>query len=543
MLLSPGQLIEERYQVNAIIGVGGTSEVYQVFDQKFSVIRALKVTQEISESVVKQIVREAQILVEIRHPNLPQVHDYFIKDGHAYLIMDYIEGDDLRTLLDQQNGPLPLANVKVWINQICEALKVLHNQEMPIIHRDIKPENIRIQPDGGIGKAVLVDFGISKFYDPEGTKSVSSQWVTKGYSSPEQYGDSPTDARSDIYSLGATVYTLLTNVTPPSSTDILGKFIDPPERVDQVNPLIPYYLTDMIEKAMKLSPEDRFSSIEQFQKEFNARPHLLVQFWHRFPKGVKISGPILVILCLLGILYFKNNSSFRSYERPTIQPTVKVNGGVAPSFTPQEPSATIKVIVQPSATIKVVDTQTPTLTSSITASLTSTPSPVLPNEILRTFRNSITPDPDTIFSSLIFATGLDAQYHPVNPGTAFDKTIKSLYAFFTYDHMVSNVQWTAVWYRDGKWIFYETKTWDGGAGGLGYTVWTPKKGECQPGDYEVQLFVGQNWKVSGTFVIFDVTETPTQWATIPSQSRPYATATPARAKPISPTTTPVAAYP
>ena len=142
--------------------------------------------------------------------------------------MDFVEGQDLQEKLDQLNGPLPESQVLTWIDQILEALDYLHHQNPPVIHRDIKPGNIRITPQG---IAMLVDFGIAKVYDPAYRTTLGARAVTPGFAPFEQYGQRPTDARTDLYALGATMYTLLTGQVPPESIDrVAGTALPPPRK-------------------------------------------------------------------------------------------------------------------------------------------------------------------------------------------------------------------------------------------------------------------------------------------------------------------------
>jgi hypothetical protein len=174
--------------------------------------------------------------------------------------MDYVEGEDLQQMLDRR-GPLPEAEVLPWIMQICDALTYLHNQPQPIIHRDVKPANIKITLDG---QPVLVDFGIAKFYDPSQQTTMGARAITPGYSPPEQYGKGRTDARSDIYSLGATLYALLTGKDPADSVERLIGAADltPP---DQLNPLISEPVARVIMKAMTAETALRYQSIGEFK--------------------------------------------------------------------------------------------------------------------------------------------------------------------------------------------------------------------------------------------------------------------------------------
>ncbi len=174
--------------------------------------------------------------------------------------MDFIEGENLANILSH-SGYLREDECLTWIKQVCDALIYLHEQHEPIIHRDIKPQNIIITPKN---EAILVDFGISKIVDPKLTSVLSIRALTPGYAPPEQYGMSKTDERTDIYAIGATLYTLLTNKRPSDSYGcLLGQenFILP----SQINPNINSSLEKIVLMAMELQPSRRYQSVREFQ--------------------------------------------------------------------------------------------------------------------------------------------------------------------------------------------------------------------------------------------------------------------------------------
>jgi len=140
------------------------SRVYLAEDTRLELQVAVKENLQTSRQAQHQFEREAKILARLDHPNLPGVSDHFIdpRSGRQYLVMDYVQGDDLETII-QRSGPLPEATALNWVRQVMDALEYLHRQQPPVIHRDVKPGNIKITPHG---KAMLVDFGISKVYDP-----------------------------------------------------------------------------------------------------------------------------------------------------------------------------------------------------------------------------------------------------------------------------------------------------------------------------------------------------------------------------------------
>ncbi|MDH5508469.1 MAG: serine/threonine protein kinase, partial [Anaerolineae bacterium] len=212
MELKRGSILLNRYQIVEILGQGGMGSVYRAVDENLGVEVALKENLFTTEEYSRQFRREATILANMRHPNLPRVSDHFeIEDQGQYLVMDYIKGEDLRQRMDRA-GLLTDEEVIAVGAAICDALAYLHTRELPIVHRDIKPGNIKITPDGDI---YLVDFGLAKiFVGAQATTTTGARAMTPGFSSPEQYGTARTDPRSDVYSLGATLYAALTGNIP-----------------------------------------------------------------------------------------------------------------------------------------------------------------------------------------------------------------------------------------------------------------------------------------------------------------------------------------
>lgn len=256
MPLSIGQILNNRYSIARLIGEGGFGSVYQGWDNSLDVAVAIKENLDTSVQAQKQFGYEAHLLARLSHPNLPRVTDhFFIPDQGQYLVMDFVQGEDLQTTLNRL-GPLPQAQVLPWIDQVCDALVYLHNQDPPIIHRDLKPANIKIRPDG---RAMLVDFGIAKVYDSQLKTTIGARAVTPGYSPPEQYGQGQTDARSDIYALGATLYTLLTGEQPAESVlRMVGAVqLIPPRRF---NPHLTPRTESVMLKALEVDTRRRFQN-------------------------------------------------------------------------------------------------------------------------------------------------------------------------------------------------------------------------------------------------------------------------------------------
>jgi len=260
MPLQIGQSLNNRYRIVNLLGQGGFGAVYRAWDVNLQRPCALKENLETSPEAQHQFQREAFLLSKLSHPNLPRVTDYFFIPGQGqYLVMDFVEGEDLQEKLDRQ-GPLLEAQVLPWISQVCQALSYLHSQSPPVVHRDLKPSNIRITPDD---KAMVVDFGIAKIYDPSLKTTIGARAVTPGYSPPEQYGQGTTDTRSDVYALGATLYTLLTGQKPLESVFRIAS--QPLTSPRQLNPAIAPSTESIILKAMELGPETRFQAISDLQ--------------------------------------------------------------------------------------------------------------------------------------------------------------------------------------------------------------------------------------------------------------------------------------
>lgn len=262
--LAPGDTLQGRYLITRLLGKGGMGAVYQAQDTRLgnrSV--AVKENFDASAQAQAQFQLEATTLASLSHPNLPRVNDHFIEpSGKQYLVMDFVEGQDLQELLDQK-GQLGEAQAVQWIKQVCDALDYLHGQNPPIIHRDIKPANIKITP---AGRAMLVDFGIAKQFRAGQKTMAAARAVTSGFSPPEQYGGARTDARSDVYALGATLYCLLTGQAPPDAMDRLSRDRLVPPR--QAAPAASQATESAILAAMALNPPDRPQSVHEFLQMF-----------------------------------------------------------------------------------------------------------------------------------------------------------------------------------------------------------------------------------------------------------------------------------
>jgi serine/threonine protein kinase len=274
--LKSGEVLRGRYRIRERIGKGGMGNIYLADDLRLEGRQcALKevehdrtVPVKLLKEARQQFLHEATVLARLDHPNLPKVSDFFSIGPRDYLVMDYIPGKDLRTLMldaKQNNTFLSEDNVLGWANQLAEALTYLHSQNPPLVHRDVKPSNLKITPNGLIK---LVDFGLVKALVPdEMTITVIQGRGTALYTPLEQYGGDGlhTDIRSDLYAFGCTLYHLLTNAPP---VDARQRFLHPDSLPSprKLNPAISPRTESAILWAMELHPDDRPSTAEELRQ-------------------------------------------------------------------------------------------------------------------------------------------------------------------------------------------------------------------------------------------------------------------------------------
>lgn len=266
MPLQIGTILRHRYRIEGVLGQGGMGAVYRAVDINLGVDVAVKENLFTTEEYARQFRREATILASLRHPNLPRVTDHFVMEGEGqYLVMDFIQGEDLRERLEKQ-GALSERTCLPWFLDICDALAYLHSRKPPILHRDIKPGNIKITPDG---RAMLVDFGLAKIVEKGARTSTGAKAMTPGFSPPEQYGSGRTDPRSDVYSVGATFYAALTASIPEDSLErAMGREKLTPIR--KRNPQVSPALERVLARALAVKPSERYQSINELAAALTA---------------------------------------------------------------------------------------------------------------------------------------------------------------------------------------------------------------------------------------------------------------------------------
>ncbi|HUF38063.1 MAG TPA: serine/threonine-protein kinase [Anaerolineales bacterium] len=258
--LDSGVVLNGRYQVQDIVGLGGMGAVYRARDLHFPKLVKLAAVKEmvnqtrdpgIQRTIIQNFEREANILATLSHPAIPRILDYFSQGDRSYLVMEFINGKNLEEIVTEQNGPISPELAVSWGIELCDVLQFLHSyQPEPIIFRDMKPQNVMLNQHN---RLMLVDFGIAKHFE---VGQRGTQVGTEGYSPPEQYRGEATP-QADVYALGATLHHLLSNRDPRLEAPF--SFADRPLR--SINPLVPADLEAVINTALQYNPEDRFKDV------------------------------------------------------------------------------------------------------------------------------------------------------------------------------------------------------------------------------------------------------------------------------------------
>ena len=269
MSLRTGQVLQRRYRIVSLLGQGGMGAVYRAWDTRLNVSVALKemipqpgLDHQTLRQLRSQFQQEAQVMARLSHPHLARVTDFFGEGNSAYLVMDFVDGESLADRIRRQ-GSMQETAVLAWAAQLLDALAYCHSQG--IIHRDIKPQNVIIRSDG---RAVLVDFGLVKLWDPSDprTRTAMRGMGTPEYAPPEQYDTqrAHTDPRSDIYSLGATLYHTLVGQAPPTATQRIARrsSFQPPRAL---NPRISVATESAVLRSMALVVDERFQTAAEMQ--------------------------------------------------------------------------------------------------------------------------------------------------------------------------------------------------------------------------------------------------------------------------------------
>ena len=261
--LTASTVVASRYQIVRKLGQGGMGAVYQAEDLRLPgkhwAVKemsdaAIADPQERQQAVVA-FQQEAQLLASLDHVHLPKVTDYFSEGGNQYLVMEFVRGETLEARLARANAPLPEAQVLHYTGQLCDVLDYLHRRQPPIIFRDLKPANIMLQPDDWLK---LIDFGIARHFKPGKSKDTQAMG-TPGFAAPEQYGHGQSDARSDVYALGATIHQMVTGRDPGGDPFHF-------EPVQRLNPSASPPLAQVVARAVEMKPEQRWQTVADLRR-------------------------------------------------------------------------------------------------------------------------------------------------------------------------------------------------------------------------------------------------------------------------------------
>jgi outer membrane protein assembly factor BamB/tRNA A-37 threonylcarbamoyl transferase component Bud32 len=261
-------ILQNRYEILGVHGVGGMGAVYRARDLRFTAVEKVVAVKEMSNTApdprlrrigIQNFEREANILASLSHPSIPKIFDFFSEGQRSYLILEFVEGENLEDLLEAQNQPFAQEEVVEWALQICDVLAYLHGHKPAVIFRDIKPGNLMVRSHDG--RIMVIDFGIAKVFE-HGQRG--TMIGTEGYSPPEQYRGSA-EPRGDLYALGATMHHLLTAKDPRLEAPFT--FHERPIR--QANPNISSELEAVVMKALTYDVQERFASAAEMALALN----------------------------------------------------------------------------------------------------------------------------------------------------------------------------------------------------------------------------------------------------------------------------------
>ena len=271
-MLSPNTILRDRYRIIHQLGHGGMGAVYQAMDENLSCVVAVKETFAVTDEQRRAFRREAELLANLTHPTLPRVMDHFTHGEGQFLVMQFVPGHDLAELLELREQPFGVVKVIDWADQLLDALEELHSSDPPIIHRDIKPANLKVTPRG---KILLLDFGLAKGVAGQmstadvGSRGKSIYGYTPNYAPLEQMRGAGTDPRSDLYSLAATLWTLLTGLVPPDALSRVAEKEDgnpdPLRPAHEISPQVPVLVSKVLERAMSLNRSQRQATASEFR--------------------------------------------------------------------------------------------------------------------------------------------------------------------------------------------------------------------------------------------------------------------------------------
>lgn len=314
-----GQVIDNKYEVLKLIGQGGMSKVYMAIDKRLNKTWAIKEIDKLAkdkennEVVIQSAIAEANMIKQLDHPAIVRIVDIIENDEVIYIVEDYIEGVTLKSVVDN-HGAQPQNLVVEWGMQLCDALEYLHTRKPPIIYRDMKPANVMLTPDGNIK---VIDFGIAREYK-EKNLADTIPLGTKGYAAPEQFGNkNQTDARTDIFCLGATLYHLITGHNPS----------EPPYEIRAIrywNPQLSDGLEVIIQKCTQQDPNARYQSCAELLYALKHYKEYDIAYRARQKKKLNtfiITAALAIVFFIVGVagILMRNATNNADYEQNILQ--------------------------------------------------------------------------------------------------------------------------------------------------------------------------------------------------------------------------------
>ncbi|MDQ3745405.1 MAG: protein kinase, partial [Acidobacteriota bacterium] len=272
-MLGTGDVLQNRYRVEGPLGRGGMGAVYEATDLRLSRTVALKETLVETDELRRAFEREARLLANLRHPSLPKVLDHFEEGDGLFLVMEFIPGEDLGAMLEREGHAFSTAEVMRWADELLGALEYLHTLDPPVLHRDIKPANLKLIARQQV---VLLDFGLAKGSAGQMTNAGSRSVLaySPNYSPLEQIQGAGTDDRSDLYSLAATLYHLLTAVKPADAITRAAALVsgrpDPLRPARELNPEVPAAVSAALARALALNIENRPRNASELRRELHS---------------------------------------------------------------------------------------------------------------------------------------------------------------------------------------------------------------------------------------------------------------------------------
>jgi serine/threonine-protein kinase len=387
-----GGMVQGRYAVIRLLGQGGMGAVYQVADSRIG--GKLWAMKEMSDAAITNpqekaaavaaFGQEAQLLARLDHSNIPKVSDFFTEAGKHYLVMEFVPGEALDDRMARQATPFSEGDVRAWALQLCDVLQYLHDQNPPVIFRDLKPGNFMITPQGQLK---LIDFGIARLFKP-GKPGDTMVMGTPGYAPPEQYGKGQTDARSDVYSLGVVLHTLLTNHDPATTPFALPL-------VRQLNAAVSPQMEGVIQTATRLDPVQRYQTAAQMRAALTGHvagattviPGSAQRQSWAVPAGV-------LLIAAVGLAIAAAAWSGANRAAPPPAPVTVVAGAVravSPTMTPsparvstpastEAPGRSVGAFILPTDTARP-PTVIPTPSTTTASPATATPAPSTPTRV------------------------------------------------------------------------------------------------------------------------------------------------------------------